>query len=202
MFRRSEPWLHVIAGCMSSGKTETMIRLLRRAEIARCAVICVRPSTDDRAGDDFAVSRSSTRFPTVRVAATDPDRIITIARDRDADVVGIEEAQFFTPGIVEAVETLRASGRQVIASGLALDFAGRPFGSMADLLVRADEVEMLTAICMVCGGEATRTQRLVRGRPAAIDDPLVIIGGFDGEAPETYEARCLRHHEVGAPRAG
>ena len=94
------------------------------------------------------------------------------------------------------VETLRQSGRHVIASGLNTDFAGRPFGPMPELLALADDITMLSAICVVCGETATRTQRLVGGRPAAIDDPLIVIGGFDGPAIETYEARCLRHHEV------
>jgi thymidine kinase len=99
------------------------------------------------------------------------------------------------------VETLRQSGRHVIASGLNTDFAGRPFGAMPELLALADEITMLTAICVVCGETATRTQRLVGGRPAAIDDPLIVIGGFDAPAIETYEARCLRHHEVAPARS-
>ena len=120
------------------------------------------------------------------------------------DLVGIEEAQFFDASLVDVADTLRQSGRHVIASGLNTDFAGRPFGAMPTLLAMADEITMLTAICVVCGETATRTQRLVGGRPAAIDDPLIVIGGFDSPAAvETYEARCLRHHEVApaGPRA-
>jgi len=110
------------------------------------------------------------------------------------DLVGIEEAQFFDDSLPRVVETLRQSGRHVIASGLNTDFAGRPFGPMPTLLALADEITMLSAICVVCGETATRTQRLVGGRPAAIDDPLIVIGGFEAPAVETYEARCLRHH--------
>jgi thymidine kinase len=135
------------------------------------------------------------------VPTDDPWRIVQMARESDADLVGIDEAEFFVPEVVDAVEALRRSGRHVIVTGLNLDFAGRPFGSMPDLMARADEVTMLTAICVICGETATRTQRLVNGRPAAIDDPLVVIGGMDDAAVETYEARCNRHHEVAPARS-
>jgi thymidine kinase len=115
--------------------------------------------------------------------------------------VGIEEAQFFDDSLPSVVETLRQSGRHVIVSGLNTDFAGRPFGPMPELLALADEITMLSAICVVCGETATRTQRLVGGRPAAIDDPLIVIGGFESPAIETYEARCLRHHEIAPARS-
>ena len=200
MLYRADPWLHVIAGCMSSGKTDELLRLLRRAEIARRRVLLLRPDVDDRTPSEYAESRSKARFPSILVRRSEPASILSLARERDADLVGIEEAQFFDNRLIDAVETLRDSGRHVIASGLNLDFAGRPFGPMPTLMALADEITMLTAICVVCGEVATRTQRLVGGRPAAIDDPLVVIGGFDGAAIETYEARCLRHHEVGPPR--
>jgi thymidine kinase len=196
---RADPWLHVIAGCMSSGKTDELLRLLRRAEIARRRVLLLRPDVDDRTPSEFAESRSKARFPSILVARSQPAGILSLARERDADLIGIEEAQFFDDRLVDAVQTLRDSGRHVIASGLNLDFAGRPFGPMPTLLALADEITMLTAICVVCGEVATRTQRLVGGRPAAIDDPLVVIGGFDAAAIETYEARCLRHHEIAPP---
>ena len=122
------------------------------------------------------------------------------AHSRAQLVVGIEEAEFYDDRIVETVQTLRSSGRHVISSGLNLDFAARPFGPMPTLLALADEITMLTAICVVCGETATRTQRLVGGRPAALDDPLIVVGGFDDQATETYEARCLRHHELAPPR--
>ena len=197
---RADPWLHVIAGCMSSGKTDELLRLLRRAEIARRRILLVRPEIDSRTPGEFAESRSKARFPSVLVNPAEPSSVLALARERDADMVGIEEGQFFDEQLVEVVLALRDSGRHVIASGLNLDFAGRPFGAMPLLLAHADAVTMLTAICVVCGDPATRTQRLVGGRPAAIDDPLVVIGGFDTAAAETYEARCHRHHEIGEPR--
>jgi thymidine kinase len=198
---RADPWLHVIAGCMSSGKTDELLRLLRRAEIAKRRILLVRPDVDDRTPAGYAESRSKARFPSVLVPLGEPVRILALARERDADLVGIEEAQFFDDDLVRTVETLRASGRHVIVSGLNTDFAGRPFGPMPELLALADEITLLSAICVVCGETATRTQRLVGGRPAAIDDPLIVIGGFEAPAVETYEARCLRHHEVAPARA-
>lgn len=199
---RADPWLHVIAGCMSSGKTDELLRLLRRGEVARRRILLVRPEIDDRTSAEFAESRSKARYPSVMVNPNEPSGILALARERDADMVGIEEGQFFDTQLVDIVLALRDSGRHVIASGLNLDFAGRPFGPMPILLAHADAVTMLTAICVVCGDPATRTQRLVGGRPAAIDDPLVVIGGFDDAAAETYEARCHRHHEVGEARHG
>ena len=202
MLYRADPWLHVIAGCMSSGKTDEMLRLLRRAEIAKRRILLVRPDVDDRSPAEYAESRSKARYPSDLVPKSEPVRILSLARERDVDLLGIEEAQFFDASIVRVVETLRHSGRHVIASGLNTDFAGRPFGAMPELLALADEITMLTAICVVCGETATRTQRLVGGRPAAIDDPLIVIGGFESPAAvESYEARCLRHHEIGPARS-
>lgn len=186
---------------MSSGKTDELLRLLRRAEIARRRVLLVRPDVDDRTPSEYAESRSKARYPSVLVPKGEPVAILSLARERDVDLIGIEEAQFFDSSLVPAVETLRQSGRHVIASGLNTDFAGRPFGPMPTLLALADQITHLSAICVVCGETATRTQRLVGGRPAAIDDPLIVIGGFDGRAVETYEARCLRHHEVSPARS-
>ncbi len=200
MFYRADPWLHVIAGCMSSGKTDELLRQLRRAEIARRRVLLVRPDIDTRTPAEFAESRSKARYPSHPVPTADPWQILAMAREGDADMVGVDEAEFFAPAIVDVVEAIRRSGRHVIVTGLNLDFAGRPFGPMPELLARADEITTLTAICVICGDTATRTQRLVNGRPAALDDPLVVIGGLDDRAVETYEARCHRHHEVAPPQ--
>jgi thymidine kinase len=199
VFYRADPWLHVIAGCMSSGKTDELLRLLRRAEIARRRILLVRPDIDTRSPAAYAVSRSQARYPSHPIPTADPWHLLAVARETDADLVGIDEAEFFAPSIVDVVEAVRRSGRHVIVTGLNLDFAGRPFGPMPELLARADAVTMLTAICVICGETATRTQRLVNGRPAALDDPLVVIGGLDTAAVETYEARCHRHHEVAPP---
>ena len=201
MLFRADPWLHVIAGCMSSGKTDVLMRLLRRSVIAKRRILLVRPDVDDRTPADYAESRSKARYPSSPVPKGEPVQMLSLARERDVDLIGIEEAQFFDDSLPRVVETLRQSGRHIIASGLNTDFAGRPFGPMPTLLALADEITMLSAICVVCGETATRTQRLVGGRPAAIDDPLIVIGGFEAPAVETYEARCLRHHEVAPARS-
>ena len=127
VFYRADPWLHVIAGCMSSGKTDALLRLLRRAEYARRRILLVRPDLDTRTPPDYAESRSLARYPSRILPTDDPWQVVVMARESDADLVGIDEAEFFTPVIVDAVEALRRSGRHVIVTGLNLDFAGRPF---------------------------------------------------------------------------
>ena len=116
MFYRADPWLHVIVGCMSSGKTDELLRLLRRAEYARRRILLVRPEMDTRTPPEYAESRSMARYPSRVIATDDPWKIVTIARETDADLVGIDEAEFFVPEIVEAVEALRRSGRHVIVT--------------------------------------------------------------------------------------
>ncbi len=113
----------------------------------------------------------------------------------DADIVAIEEGQFFDAGLPDVAERLAESGKQVLITGLDRDFRGIPFGSMPRLMALADQVTKLTAICVVCGEPATRTQRLIDGEPAPADSPLIVIGGM---GDETYEARCRLHHEVPA----
>jgi thymidine kinase len=188
-------WIHVIAGCMFSGKTDELLRLLRRAEIAGRRVMLIRPTIDDRTAPEVVESRSGVAYRArpVHGAAEIP---ALVSHER-ATVVAIDEAQFFDDGLTEIAELLASEGRMVILSGLDQDFLGRPFGPMPRLLALADEVTKLTAICTVCGAEATRTQRLVGGRPAGRDDPLIVVGGLDDEK---YEARCRAHHVIGPGR--
>ena len=169
-------WVHVIAGCMFCGKTDEMLRLLRRFSIAGRTVILVKPRLDTRT--DRVTVDTSAEIPAATV---------------DADIVAIEEAQFFDERLPEVVEDLAAHGKQVVLTGLDRDFRGVPFGPMPRLLALADQVTKLTAICMRCGEPATRTQRLIDGEPAGADSPLIVIGGM---GDETYEARCRLHHEV------
>mgnify|MGYP006272178677 CR=1 FL=1 len=185
------PWLHLIVGCMSSGKTAEVVRLLTRAEIAGRRVLLLTPATDTRVSAGEIVSRTGTRFPSVVVQGSED--VLAEVTSRDPDVVGIEEAQFFDAGLVAALERIVAHPRTAIVSGLDQDFAGRPFGVVPELLARADEVTKLTAICVVCGAEATRTQRMRNGRPARADDELIVIGGM---GDDTYEARCRACHDV------
>jgi thymidine kinase len=187
----------VISGCMFSGKTDELCRLLRRAEIARQRVLLVRPALDDRTPSAVVQSRSGAAFNSVAVA--DANEIETRAQACWADVIAIEEAQFFDDRLLAVVERLAAAGRSIIVTGLNTDFRGRPFGPMPQLLAIADDITSLTAICTVCAEPATRTQRLIDGRPAAANEPLVVIGGLDAAATprrETYEARCRSHHEL------
>lgn len=190
-FATRRPWLHVIAGCMSSGKTAEVVRLLTRAEIAGRRVLLLTPATDTRVAPGEIVSRTGTRFPSMVVA--DSAGVADQVRLLDPDVVGIEEAQFFDAALVGVLESVVGAPRTAIVSGLDLDFAGRPFGVVPELLARADEITKLTAICVVCGGEGTRTQRMRDGKPARADEPLIVIGGI---GDDTYEARCRACHEV------
>ena len=182
-------WVHVIAGCMFCGKTDEMLRLLRRFSIAGREVVLVKPRLDTRTDEVTVVSRSGAEH---RAVTVDHSAEIESAVG-PADIVAIEEGQFFDEALPEVVEALAAGGKQVIVTGLDRDFRGIPFGTMPRLLALADQVTKLTAICMVCGEPATRTQRLIDGEPAPADSPLIVIGGL---GDETYEARCRLHHVV------
>jgi thymidine kinase len=188
-------WVHVIAGCMFCGKTDEMLRLLRRFSIAGRQVVLVKPRLDTRSDEITVVSRSGAEH---RAVTVDHSSEIEAAVGA-ADIVAVEEGQFFDDGLPEVVESLAATGKQVIVTGLDRDFRGIPFGAMPRLLALADQVTKLTAICMVCGEPATRTQRLIDGEPAPADSPLIVIGGI---GDETYEARCRLHHEVPSPASG
>jgi thymidine kinase len=183
--------LEVITGPMFSGKTDELIRRLRRARIARQKVQVFFPAIDSRyAGYAYGkvTSHAGAEFDAAPVrAAQDIFRLV----EDDTRVVGIDEAQFFDDDILRVADRLMAGGLRVIAAGLDTDFRGEPFGPMPSLMAQAERLDKLQAICMQCGEPASRTQRLVAGRPAAIHDPVVVMG--DGEM---YEARCRAHHEV------
>ena len=184
-------WVHVICGCMFCGKTDEMLRLLRRFSIAGRRVLLVKPRLDTRTDADRVFSRSGAQHEAVTV--DDSSQIEAAAGE--ADIVAIEEGQFFDEGLPDVVERLASAGKQVIVTGLDRDFRGIPFGAMPRLMALADQVTKLTAICVLCGEPATRTQRLIGGQPASADSPLIVIGGL---GDETYEARCRLHHEVPA----
>jgi thymidine kinase len=184
-------WVHVICGCMFCGKTDEMLRLLRRFSIAGRRVLLVKPRLDTRTDADRVFSRSGAQHEAVTV--DDSSQIEGVAGE--ADIVAIEEGQFFDERLPDVVERLASAGKQVIVTGLDRDFRGIPFGAMPRLMALADQVTKLTAICVLCGEPATRTQRLIGGQPAPADSPLIVIGGL---GDETYEARCRLHHEVPA----
>jgi thymidine kinase len=180
--------IEVICGSMFSGKTDELIRRLRRATIARQKVQVFKPAIDVRYAVEKVTSHAGTDFDAIPVekAAQIRSRL-----EKDTTVVAIDEAQFFDGEIIPLVEELAARNLRVLVAGLDTDFRGEPFGPMPVLMAKAEHVDKLQAICMVCGEPASRTQRLVNGQPARYDDPVVIVG-----AAEMYEARCRRHHEV------
>ncbi len=180
--------VEVICGSMFSGKTEELIRRVRRATIARQTVQVFKPAIDSRYTLQRVTSHNGQDFEAIPVSEA---RAIFDLLQPGTTVVAIDEAQFFDAAIISVVDQLAARGIRVILAGLDTDFRGEPFGAMPDLLCRADDVIKLHAICMVCGEEATRTQRLVNGQPANYHDPVIMVG-----AAEAYEARCREHHIV------
>lgn len=180
--------IELICGSMFSGKTEELIRRLRRAVIARQRVEVFKPLIDTRYHEARVTSHNGADF---EARPVDSPAEITSLLHPDTTVVAIDEVQFFEPAIIELCEQLAEQGKRVICAGLDTDFRGVPFGPMPDLMARAEEVDKLHAICVICGEEASRTQRLINGQPAAFDDPVVLVG-----AAEVYEARCRRCHQV------
>ena len=181
-------WLEVICGPMFSGKSEEMIRRLRRAEIAGQRVVIFKPLIDDRYDAADVVSHAGARMRAVPVSS-----VAEVATHAEGfDVVGIDEAQFLGEGVVAAALELADRGVRVVIAGLDQDFRRLPFGPMPALLTHAEFVDKLQAVCHRCGGPATTTQRLVDGRPAPYSGETVIVG-----AAEQYEARCRGCHEAG-----
>jgi thymidine kinase len=180
--------VEVICGSMFSGKTDELIRRLRRATIARQHVQVFKPAIDWRYAVEKVTSHAGSDFAAIPIekAAEIRNRL-----DKDTTVVAIDEAQFFDEEIIQVVDELAGMKLRIIVAGLDTDFRGEPFGPMPVLMARAERVDKLQAICMVCGEPASRTQRLVNGKPARYHDPVVIVG-----AAEMYEARCRMHHEV------
>jgi thymidine kinase len=180
--------VEVITGSMFCGKTDEMIRRLRRATIAKQKVQVFKPEIDDRYDQVKVVSHAGSAFDAVPIknAAEIRERL-----DPDTTVVAIDEAQFLDEGILPLIRELADKDIRVIVAGLDQDFRGEPFGPMPAIMSQAEVVDKLHAICMVCGELASRTQRLVNGQPAHFNDPVVIVG-----ADEMYEARCRAHHAV------
>jgi thymidine kinase len=187
LFPERGGWLEVVCGPMFSGKSEELIRRLRRAEIAGQKALIVKPRIDDRYDIGHVVSHAGAKMRAVAIAR--PEEIPGIADGYDA--VGIDEVQFFSREIVAVIERLVGRGARVVVAGLDQDFRGLPFGSMPELLCRAELVDKLQAVCHRCGGPATMTQRLVDGRPAAADGETIVVGALD-----SYEARCRACHEL------
>jgi len=181
-------WVEAITGSMYCGKSEELIRRVRRAEIARQKVQVFKPLIDDRYQCDRVTSHDGNRVQAVPI--DDPQELLELL-DEDTDVVAIDEVQFFNEELPGVCEALADRGLRVIVAGLDRDFRGEPFGPVPQILALAEFVEKLHAICMQCSNPASRTQRLINGVPAAYTDPIILVG-----AQEVYEARCRSCHEV------
>lgn len=183
-----EGWIEVISGCMFAGKTEELIRRINVLSYAKKNIIVFKPKIDNRYSDSEIVSHSGAKVPCLVVEKAQD---ILKKIEADTEVVAIDEVQFFDKDIVEVCEYIADKGIRVMVAGLDKDFRGESFGVMPELLTRAEFVTKLTAVCAKCGAPATRTQRLVNGKPAGFEDPIVMVG-----ADESYEPRCRHCHQV------
>ncbi len=181
-------WIEVIVGSMFSGKSEELIRRVRRATYGQLNVKVFKPAIDNRYSENSVVSHNGNS-----VVAHPIEKSLEIYDyiDETVDVIGVDEVQFFDENIVQVCQDLADQGFRVIVAGLDLDFRGEPFGPVPKLMAVSEEVTKLNAICPVCGSPSSRTQRLINGKPASYDDPVIMVG-----AAESYEPRCRHHHEV------
>lgn len=183
-----EGWIEVICGCMFAGKTEELIRRINVLSYARKNIFVFKPKIDDRYSTTEIASHAGSKVPCIVISEA---KEILNHVNYDTDVVAIDEVQFFDEDVVDICEYLADSGLRVMVAGLDKDFRGEPFGVLPDLLTRAEFVTKLTAVCAKCGAPATRTQRIINGKPASFNDPIVLVG-----AKEAYEPRCRHCHEI------
>lgn len=183
-----EGWLEVICGCMFAGKTEELIRRINVLSYARKNILVFKPKIDDRYSTTEIASHAGSKVPCIVISEA---KEILNHVNYDTDVVAIDEVQFFDEDVVDICEYLADSGLRVMVAGLDKDFRGEPFGVLPDLLTRAEFVTKLTAVCAKCGAPATRTQRIINGKPASFNDPIVLV-----DAKEAYEPRCRHCHEI------
>lgn len=183
-----EGWIEVICGCMFAGKTEELIRRINVLSYARKNILVFKPKIDDRYSTTEIASHAGSKVPCIVISEA---KEILDHVNYDTDVVAIDEVQFFDEDVVDICEYLADSGLRVMVAGLDKDFRGEPFGVLPDLLTRAEFVMKLTAVCAKCGAPATRTQRIINGKPASFNDPIVLVG-----AKEAYEPRCRHCHEI------
>lgn len=181
--------VELICGSMFSGKTEELLRRIRRAEIARRTIQIFKPRLDNRYGLERVASHSGFGREDALVVENAVD-ILELVHP-GTQIVAIDEVQFFDWAIADVCSELADRGKRVIVAGLDQDFRGEPFGPMPLLMALAEQVDKIHAICVICGTAASRTQRLIDGRPARYDDPIILVGGS-----ESYEARCRSCHAV------
>ena len=178
---RSHLWMY-------AGKTEELIRRINVLSYARKNILVFKPKIDDRYSTTEIASHAGSKVPCIVISEA---KEILNHVNYDTDVVAIDEVQFFDEDVVDICEYLADSGLRVMVAGLDKDFRGEPFGVLPDLLTRAEFVTKLTAVCAKCGAPATRTQRIINGKPASFNDPIVLVG-----AKEAYEPRCRHCHEI------
>lgn len=189
MYHQYRPgYVEVISGCMFAGKTEELIRRINVLMFAKKNIKVFKPAIDNRYSESKIVSHAGSSAESIVVK--DSKDILKYIDDT-VDVIAIDEVQFFDQDIIAITEHLAKLGKRVMVAGLDTDFRGEPFGVMPKLITTAEFVTKLTAVCTICGAPATRTQRLVNGKPASYFDPIILVG-----AAESYEARCRHCHEV------
>ena len=186
--RYKDGWVEVISGCMFAGKTEELIRRIKVLEFAKKEIMVFKPKIDNRYSDTKVVSHAGSSVESIVIS--DPKEILKLIKPT-TEVIAIDEVQFFDDSICEVCNILASMHKRVMCAGLDMDFRGEPFGPMPKLITQAEFVTKLTAVCNKCGAPATRTQRIINGKPANYNDPTILVG-----ASENYEARCRHCHEV------
>ncbi|MCX7870140.1 MAG: thymidine kinase [bacterium] len=176
-------WIEVIVGCMFSGKSEELIRRIKRAIIANQKAVVFKPKIDNRYDFNKVVSHNGISVEAIVINNSNEIRNYV----NDYEVIGIDEAQFFDNELIDVVEELADNGKRVIIAGLDQDFRGEPFGIIPNLMAIADSVDKLHAICVICGAVATKSQRLINDKPASYNDPIILVG-----SKETYQPRCRK----------
>lgn len=181
-------WMEVICGSMFSGKSEELIRRVRQATYGNLSVRVFKPAMDERYAKESIISHNGSS--TIARPIDNANAILENV-DNSIDIIGIDEVQFFDDAVIPVVDELANRGVRVIVAGLDMNFRGEPFEPMPKLIALAESVTKLNAICPICGSPASRTQRLIDGKPASYDDPTIMVG-----ASESYEPRCRHHHDV------
>ena len=182
-------WIECICGSMFSGKSEELLRRIKRGVIAKQKVLLFKPSIDNRYEENMVYTHNGNSYESVNIDKA--EQIYDYIIDKKYDIIGIDEVQFFDEKIVEVINKLADDGIRVIVAGLDMDFKAEPFHPMPEIMAVSEMVTKLHAVCNKCGKEASRSQRLIDGEPARYDDPIVVIG-----ASESYEARCRHCHEI------
>ena len=182
-------WIECICGSIFSGKSEELLRRIKRGVIAKQKVLLFKPSIDNRYDENRVSTHNGNSYDSISIEKSSD--ILNFVKDTKYDIIGIDEIQFFDNDIVKIINKLADDGIRVIVAGLDMDFKAEPFHPMPEIMAISEMVTKLHAVCNKCGKEASRSQRLINGKPAKYDDPIVVIG-----ASESYEARCRHCHEI------